>query len=62
MLAVKDGKRVAIEIETGKSDILQNVRQNLLSGFERTLIVATDNAGLEIVDDANLGNAAEMPE
>ncbi len=42
VLAVKDGKRIAIEIETGKSDILQNVRQNLLSGFENILIVATD--------------------
>ena len=27
---------------TGKSDILRNVRQNLLSGFDRILIVATD--------------------
>ena len=42
VLAEKDGRTLAVEIETGKSDILRNVRQNLLSGFDRVLIVATD--------------------
>jgi len=42
ILAVKDGKSVAIEIETGKSDIIRNVKQNLLSGFDQILIVATN--------------------
>ena len=50
VLAVKDGKSTAIEIETGKSDIVRNVKQNLLSGFDRLLIVATDEKALGKVE------------
>ncbi len=50
VLAVKDGKSTAIEIETGKSDIVRNVKQNLLSGFDRLLIVATDEKAMGKVE------------
>ncbi len=33
--------RIAIEVETGRSDVLHNVRQNLLSGFDRIIVLAT---------------------
>jgi hypothetical protein len=47
VLAVKDGKSIAVEIETGKSNVVQNVKQDLVSGFDKVLVVATDRAALE---------------
>ena len=50
VLAVKNGKAIAIEIETGKSDVVRNVRQDLLSGFDKVVVVATDNKALGKVE------------
>lgn len=50
VLAVKDGRRVAIEVETGKSNIIRNVKQNLLSAFDKVVIVATDKKALGKVE------------
>ena len=33
----KDGERIAIEVETGKSDAEANVRRNLANGFDRVI-------------------------
>ena len=35
----KDGKRIAIEIETGKSDSIYNTRKNLEAGFDKILCI-----------------------
>ena len=50
ILATRDGKSIAIEIETGKSDIIRNVKQNLLSSFGRIMIVATNEKALAKVE------------
>ncbi len=50
VLAIKDGETTAIEIETGKSDIIRNVKQDLLSGFDKVLVVATDKKALGKVE------------
>ncbi len=50
VLARKGAENIAIEIETGKSDVVWNVRQDLLSGFEKVLVVATDKRALEKVE------------
>jgi Helicase HerA, central domain len=50
VLVTKDNKTTAIEIETGKSDIIRNVKQDLLSGFDKVLIVATDKKALGKVE------------
>ena len=47
VLAVKEDKTIAIEIETGKSDVVRNVKQDLASGFDKVLVVATDRAASE---------------
>jgi DNA-binding MarR family transcriptional regulator len=39
LVAVKDGQRIALEIETGKSDAVYNVRKNLEAGFSKVLCV-----------------------
>lgn len=41
IIAEKDGRRVAIEIETGKSDWRGNLQKNLAKGFKEILVVAT---------------------
>ena len=50
VLATKASETVAIEIETGKSDIAWNVKQNLLSKFNKVLVVATDEQALRKVE------------
>jgi hypothetical protein len=50
--AEKNGRKIAVEIETGKSDYLGNVRQNLAAKFNKIVIVATGkNAYLKIEKD-----------
>jgi len=44
--ARKGNESVAIEVETGKSDVVWNVRQDLLAKFTRVLVVATDESAL----------------
>ncbi len=56
VLAVKDGRSIALEIETGKSDIVRNVKRDLLSGFDKVLVVATDKKALAKVEQ-ELGRA-----
>ena len=59
VLAVKDEKSIAIEIETGKSDIISNVKQNLLSRYTHVYVVATDDKALKKVVQ-ELGRAGLM--
>ena len=42
ILAHSSTTSIAIEIETGKSDVVQNVRQDLLSPVDQILVIATD--------------------
>jgi len=41
LVATKDGKRIAIEVETGKSDVEANVRKCKEAGFEKVAVVKT---------------------
>ncbi len=50
ILAARAGESVAIEIETGKSDAVWNVQQDLLSGFNRVVVVATDTDAFDRVE------------
>ena len=50
VLAVKGPERVAIEVETGKSDVISNVKNDLLSKFDRVLVVATNEKAMEKVE------------
>ena len=48
--AVKDDQKTAIEIETGKSDFLNNLRQNLTAKYDRILIVATNRKAFDNIE------------
>lgn len=56
MLATKGSEHIAVEIETGKSDVVWNVKQDLLSRFNSVLVVATDERALDKVE-RQLANA-----
>lgn len=51
VVARKGAKQIAIEIETGKSDIVWNVKQDLLSGYDKVLVIATDGEAMKIVEE-----------
>ena len=49
-----DKKRIAIEIETGKSDSIYNIRKDLEAGFDEVVVVAIDDKIKEkIIKDLN---------
>ncbi|MFH1237940.1 MAG: hypothetical protein V1491_00700 [archaeon] len=43
LIVIGGNKRVAVEIETGKSDAVANVEKNLKAGFDEIVSVATDD-------------------
>ena len=47
VVAVKSKEKIAIEIETGKSDFIRNVKQNLATKYNRIIVVATDKKAFE---------------
>ncbi len=57
VVACKKNERIAIEIETGKSNIVQNVKQDLIAKFDKVLVVATDKKAFEKVE-RELGRAS----
>lgn len=42
VVAEKDGKRMAIEIETGKSDSVYNIKKDLEAGFDEVIVMVLD--------------------
>ncbi len=50
VLAWNTTERVAIEIETGKSNVVHNVRQDLLLDVDRVVVVATDKLARSVVE------------
>ncbi len=48
--ATKNGERIGIEIETGKSDVVSNVKNGILSKFSKILVIATDETAMEKVE------------
>ena len=50
VLAVRGTERVAIEVETGKSDVVTNVKNDLASKFDRVVVVATHETAMAKVE------------
>ena len=49
LVARKDGKRIAIEIETSKSDALANIRKRIEAGFDSVLSAATSARAKDVI-------------
>ena len=52
VLAIRGARRIGIEVETGKSNVVANVKNCLRSGFDSVVIVATDKPALMQVQRA----------
>ena len=50
LVADKDCKRIAIEIETGKSDSIYNIRKDLEAGFDEIVILILDEKLRSIIE------------
>lgn len=48
--AARASESLAIEIETGKSDVVSNVKRDLLCGVQKVLVVATSDEALQKVE------------
>lgn len=52
LIAEDDHQRVAIEVETGKSDVAENVRKLRGAGFDRIVLFATSPTAVEVCQRA----------
>ena len=50
VVAKKDGKKIAIEIETGKSNFIQNIQQDLSAKYNKVLVVAADKPAFKKIE------------
>jgi len=51
LVAVKDGIRIAIEVETGKSEVVYNLRKALEAGFDRVVCVVLDDRLVKKIEE-----------
>lgn len=52
IIASSGNTSIAVEVETGRSDVVANVRHGLRAGFGRVVVAATDPAALAAVEPA----------
>lgn len=56
----KDGKRKAVEVETGKSDDAYNIKKDLKAGFNRIVSISTKKKKKKILQLLKQNNSMEM--
>lgn len=61
LLARRNGSTVGVEIETGKSDVIGNVRACLRAGFSCVLVIATDSRAMRKVERQLAGARLLIP-
>ena len=49
--ARRDGKKIAVEVETGKSDAINNIRKDLEAGYDRILVVCLNETVRKQIQD-----------
>ncbi|MHB9068789.1 MAG: ATP-binding protein [Sedimentisphaerales bacterium] len=50
VVARKDNQKIAIEVETGKSDFQRNIRQDLAAKYDKIIVVVTDKNAFEKIE------------
>ncbi len=50
VVACKESERIAIEIETGKSDFIRNVKQDLIAKYSKIIVVSTNKSAFEKIE------------
>jgi hypothetical protein len=61
ILARRPGEKVAVEIETGKSDTKENLTKIAHAGFDRVVLVATSPSGSEACQKAMESVSSDLP-
>lgn len=61
VVAKKDEEKIAIEIETGKSDYIRNLKQSLLANFDKIIIVATSPTAFKQIERCLIVEGLLMP-
>jgi hypothetical protein len=61
VLAAKGGKLIGVEIETGESDFVSNVKNGLLSKFDQLIVVATSEMAMRRVERELAGAGMLIP-
>ena len=61
VVAVKGNEKIAIEIETGKSDFVHNLRQNLTAKYTKIYVVATNKKTLDSIEGKLLAAGLLLP-
>jgi hypothetical protein len=60
----KDGKKIAVEIETGKSDWKRNIEKNVKRGFPNIILLCTDSDSMQkarsFIKDKPLNNIIQI--
>ena len=51
VLAVKDGKKTAVEVETGKSDVMSNIRKAVEEGMDYVIVAVTKKAVMKKIEE-----------
>ena len=60
VVAVKDGKKIAYEIETGKSDEIGNINKCLMKGFDRIYSLVLEKEMIEKLQEKVQLNKVEV--
>ena len=50
VVAKKENEKIAIEIETGKSNFIRNVQQDLVTKYDKIIVVATDKSAFQRIE------------
>ena len=59
LVASRDGKRIAFEVETGNSDVAANLRKCLGQGLDR-VVFATTSAKADVIVRRRVGDAGNV--
>jgi len=51
VVARKDNQKIAVEIETDKSNFLRNIKQDLAARYGKIIIVATDKNAYDKIEN-----------
>ena len=62
VVAIKGDEKIAVEIETGKSDFVHNLRHNLAAGYSKIIVVATSRIAYEKIERKFAGEGLLVPE
>jgi len=50
VVAQQDGEKIAVEIETGKSDFIRNIQQDLAAKYNKVLVIATNKSAFKKIE------------